>query len=61
MRRVLGCLGLVFILASAVMLGASKLMPRLDAAQWTNAFETTGQIAGFSETGCLNTGEPSGI
>lgn len=51
MRRTLGCLGLIFTLASAFLLGASLLLPRLDAARWVNATETTGQIAGFSESG----------
>ena len=51
MRRTLGYLGLVFTLASALLLGASKLMPRLDAAHWNNATETTGQIVGFTDNG----------
>jgi hypothetical protein len=51
MRRTLGYLGLVFTLVSALLLGASRLMPRLDAARWVNAAETTGQIVGFSQSG----------
>lgn len=51
MRRIWGYLGLIFTLASAFLLCASKLMPRLDAARWVNAAETTGQIVGFTETG----------
>jgi hypothetical protein len=53
MRRALGYLGLFLLLASAVLLGASRLMPRLDAARWANAIETTGQIVGFSGSGSL--------
>ncbi len=51
MRRTLGYLGFLLLLASAFMLGASQLLPRLDAARWANATETTGQIVGFSESG----------
>jgi hypothetical protein len=51
MRRILGYLGLVLLLASALLLGAVKLLPRLDAARWLNATETTGQIVGFTDAG----------
>lgn len=51
MRRILGYLGLALLLASALLLGASQLLPRLDAARWENAQETTGQIIGFAQSG----------
>ena len=51
MRRFWGCLGLALLLASALLLGASQLLPRLDDARWANAKETTGQIIGFAEIG----------
>jgi hypothetical protein len=51
MRRTFYYLGLILLLASALLLGAGKFMPRLDAARWANATETTGQIVGFSGSG----------
>lgn len=51
MRRTLGYLGFILLLASALFLGASQLLPRLDAARWANATETEGQVVGFSGSG----------
>ena len=51
MRRFLGYLGLASMLASALLLGASQLLPRLDAARWAKANETTGQVIGFAQSG----------
>ncbi len=51
MRRVLGYLGLALLLASAFLLGASRLLPSLDAARWADTTETTGQIVGFAQSG----------
>ncbi len=48
MRRTLGYLGFLLLLASAFMLGASQLLPRLDAANWANATETVGQVVGIA-------------
>ncbi len=51
MRRLWGWIGISFLLASALLLGASQLLPRLDAAHWATAKETTGQIVGFTGSG----------
>ena len=53
MRRFWGCLGLVLLLASALLLGASQLLPRLYEARWADASHATGQIIGFVEIGSV--------
>ncbi len=51
MRRLFGWIGLAFMLASTLLLGASRLLPQMDAARWADAAEATGQIVGFARSG----------